>query len=370
MLKSQKTRDCRFKLTLPVGVIAFLILAFLWDTPSLQALPVCGDNACDNAECVTCPADCPPGNVDDDGDGVFLPCDNCPNDPNSNQLDADGDLIGDACDNCPNTENPTQFDQDGNGVGDTCECPNLSPPTTSCDLSGIIPSFDQELSNYLCGSGTPLCNFDPQASSCADLGFTEVIPSPDRPPNEIWYTGTDYCTAAPPDGVGLSGTTAGFCQGFTDAAGALVTCIGDITTTQCFSLNAVILLYLGPGSGGGTCDLNSGECNCCAPTNGGVEICDGIDNDCNGQIDDGSGQICSDNDACTTADACIAGTCVGGAPPNCADNNMCTTDSCNSALGCLNTQKDCDDGDECTIDTCNPQTGACRNRPSPRRSCR
>src|SRR5690554_7078233 len=54
----------------------------------------------------------------------------------------------------------------------------------------------------------------------------------------------------------------------------------------------------------GFVDLNgdlsqSGSDGCeyaCAPTNGGVEVCDGLDNDCNGEIDEGFsgvGDICS-----------------------------------------------------------------------------
>lgn len=46
---------------------------------------------------------------------------------------------------------------------------------------------------------------------------------------------------------------------------------------------------------------------------------------------------CDDDDACTTADTCDgAGTCVGGAPPNCNDNDLCTQDSCDSGIGCVN----------------------------------
>jgi len=37
---------------------------------------------------------------------------------------------------------------------------------------------------------------------------------------------------------------------------------------------------------------------------------------------------CNDGDACTTADHCSAGSCVGGPPPSCDDGNACTVDSC------------------------------------------
>jgi hypothetical protein len=48
------------------------------------------------------------------------------------------------------------------------------------------------------------------------------------------------------------------------------------------------------------------------------------------------GTSCSDGNACTTADTCNAGTCTGGAPPNCDDQNPCTVDSCDVATGCVN----------------------------------
>ena len=59
---------------------------------------------------------------------------------------------------------------------------------------------------------------------------------------------------------------------------------------------------------------------------------------------------CDDGDACTTADTCSAGSCVGGAPPNCDDANVCTDDSCDSGTGCVNTNNTapCDDGAYCT----------------------
>ncbi|MCA9667210.1 MAG: SUMF1/EgtB/PvdO family nonheme iron enzyme [Myxococcales bacterium] len=57
----------------------------------------------------------------------------------------------------------------------------------------------------------------------------------------------------------------------------------------------------------------------CVPTNGGVEICDNVDNDCNGQIDDGfnlngdinncgtCGNVCTFNNASA---ACVGGQCL------------------------------------------------------------
>ena len=123
-----------------------------------------------------------------------------------------------------------------------------------------------------------------------------------------------------------------------------------------------------------------------SPCDAGVpepEICNGIDDDCDGDLDepdevDGDyvnlchdhnpctddnctgqegcenvpldGTECGDEDPCTVADHCVAGACEG-TPVVCDDNNLCTDDSCGSGGGCEFTPNstDCDDSDPCTL---------------------
>jgi len=99
---------------------------------------------------------------------------------------------------------------------------------------------------------------------------------------------------------------------------------------------------------------------------------------------------CDDNNACTTADACSGGTCVGGPPLDCNDNNVCTDDTCDPASGCAYTNNtdpcndnnactendicaagtctgtpiSCDDGNACTADTCDTAAG-CQHENEP-----
>lgn len=116
------------------------------------------------------------------------------------------------------------------------------------------------------------------------------------------------------------------------------------------------------------------------------DACNPVTGTCTYTNDDTN--VCSDLNACTEGDHCLAGTCMGGAPKVCNDNNACTDDSCNIATGnCIytndnnnpcsdgnpctlsdvcvagtcvgNNLKVCDDGNACTDDTCDPVTAAC-----------
>jgi len=121
-----------------------------------------------------------------------------------------------------------------------------------------------------------------------------------------------------------------------------------------------------------------GDCSAPAPE---AETCDGIDNDCDGDLDEatcddgnpctddacveGECQFapnaagCDDGNQCTIGDKCLDGSCAGGSVPNCNDGNPCTDDSCEPATGCVSTanQLPCQDGDVCTVDdTCDGGT--------------
>ena len=117
----------------------------------------------------------------------------------------------------------------------------------------------------------------------------------------------------------------------------------------------------------------------------GIEACNGLDDDCDGETDEGTATGCNDDTACTV-DACVAGncshvgssgpcddddvctvgdscdgdTCLPGAATACTDANPCTQDGCDAKAGCtfVNAVGACSDGDACTAgDSC--QDGAC-----------
>ena len=126
-----------------------------------------------------------------------------------------------------------------------------------------------------------------------------------------------------------------------------------------------------------------GECShevipdCCIPEE---EICDGKDNNCDGDVDEGcpdpcENVDCDDGDECTE-DSCVEGTCFHELVPDCCipeveicdgkDNNcdgvadegdVCVVE------GCPVDPEVCDDGDPCTFDYC--MEGTCIHEPDP-----
>ncbi|MBP48261.1 MAG: hypothetical protein CMH53_10025, partial [Myxococcales bacterium] len=136
----------------------------------------------------------------------------------------------------------------------------------------------------------------------------------------------------------------------------------------------------------------------CVPTTPPEEVCDGVDNDCDGETDnetcddddpctsqkcngqkaaDGEdgceyayadGAACDDGSLCTQNDSCKSGACLAGAKVNCDDDNTCTVDACQSTTGkCdniyLGDGKFCNDGQACTLnDVCT--AGVCKGKAS------
>jgi uncharacterized repeat protein (TIGR01451 family) len=107
----------------------------------------------------------------------------------------------------------------------------------------------------------------------------------------------------------------------------------------------------------------------------GSEACDGVDNDCDGRIDEGT-SLCDDGNACT-ADACggadgcshqpIPGCVLCDIAADCDDGDPCTTETCGggvcgheAATSCsfCATAEECVDADPCTVDVCGA-SGSC-----------
>ncbi|MDX9721979.1 MAG: MopE-related protein [Myxococcota bacterium] len=184
--------------------------------------------------------------------------------------DRDGDGWHDNDDNCPDDHNPSQSDADSDGIGDACEaCPDV-------DNDGF--------SDLACGG-----------SDCND-GDNSVYPGA----AELCDGKDNDCESGTADGIGESW--------FAD---------------PCDGPDADLCLE-------GSFACVSGSKTCSDTSSNNVELCDGLDNDCNSATPDGIGeswygQDCDGPDA----DLCLEGTrgCVAGAP-SCTDNTSSTQDLC------------------------------------------
>ncbi len=88
-----------------------------------------------------------------------------------------------------------------------------------------------------------------------------------------------------------------------------------------------------------------GECESCNP-----EICDGLDNDCDGLIDEGVCESCESDSDCAPGDVCLEGTCVKLLP--CASNADCP-----AGQVCLDGLCQLDDG--CQPEICDGRDNDC-----------
>ena len=247
--------------------------------------------------------------------------------------------VGNACISDPLSCN------DGNPcTGDSCN------PTSGC-VFAPVPN-GQSCSNLDFCDGLETC----QAGTCAGSA----------PPN---CNDGNPCTTDACDGsigcthTGVSGCcfTDGDCAD-ADACTVNVRCVGTVCQSDARNCND------GNGCTGDACDPAIG----CTNT----------------PVIDGTG--CADQSVCDGSEACTAGTCLEGTPPNCDDANFCTQDGCDNATGCrhtpiasccntdaecadadncttaerctaqhtcASTPRTCADGEICTVDDCNPAVG-------------
>ncbi len=201
---------------------------------------------------------------DHDSDGVLDVDDNCPDHANPAQADSDGDGDGDACDPCT--------DVDGDGFGDT------SHAATTCDAD--------------CDDGDPAVNPD-AAELCngVDDDCDGAIDEDSASDAGTWYADADG-------------------DGFGDATRATSACAQPA----------------GHVADAGDCDDGDAAVNPDA-----TELCDTIDNDCDGTVDE------PDADDATTWYADDDGDGYGDA----SDSSV----ACDQPTGRVPDDSDCDDGD-------------------------
>ncbi len=248
---------------------------------------------------------------DSDGDGADDNTDNCPQVPNPDQLDSDGDGEGDACDedddndgvkddvdNCPLLPNPDQANTDGDATGDACDedddADGVPDTTDNCPLT---PNADQR---DIDGDG--------RGDACDEDNDNDGLPDT-----------SDNCPLTPnADQRDIDGDGQGdACDEDDDADG-------------------------------------SPDVEDCAPENpnvypGATESCDGVDEDCDGRVDDGTGH----GDYCGLGQcACGIAVCRPTGPPMCPTMPGESEDASSPEV-CDNIDNDCDgetdEGISCTV---------------------
>ena len=276
-----------------------------------------------NADQVNCDGDLHGAacDEDDDGDGAQDEVDNCLCLANPGQADLDGDGVGDLCDpdtdgdgllngldNCPETINATQADADGDGIGDACDPDGdgdgLINEADNCPLisNSKQGDFDDDGLGDLCDDDDD-GDSDPDKSDCAPMDST------------VHHAAAEECDGL--DNNCQLGVDEGFADldldGFKDCVDLDDDGDGAPDADDCQPANAAVF----PGAteicngldencndqadeGFGTIECGLGVCNhsvakCldgqtqfCNPYEGAApELCDGDDNDCDGVVDEG-----------------------------------------------------------------------------------
>ena len=239
---------------------------------------------------------------------------------------------------------------------------------------------------FICVSRfTHLCRPCTTTSDCAADGSENACVSYG---NEGLFCGATCSEEEPcPDGYGCE-------ERPTATGGTSLQCVSTNAVCDCSesSTNLGLATPCSVENEFGTCEgvrsCAPGGLSPCSAQTPAAEVCNGVDDDCNGltdeqDCDDGNPCTedacmgaqgcqntplddveCLDGDACTQVDRCEQGVCVGD-PVLCDDSNSCTDDSCDAAQGCLyiENNESCDDGEPCTFgDTC--KQGACVSGPT------
>ncbi len=347
-------------------------------------------------------ADCIDGDVD--GDGTENGTDNCPKVVNDDQQDLDGDGLGDACDpdldgdaipngadNCPTLKNTLQSDSDDDGQGDLCDddddndglpddqdnCPLVANDQQSdTDQDGIGDACEDDTDGDGVANAQDCQPFNPAvypgAEEVCDGADNDCDLAEDEGFLDSDQDGLKDCVD-PDDDNDMDGDETD-CAPLNPAISHLALEVCDGLDNNCDDLVDENLGTLTCGKGACTHKIalcQGGQTQFCDPYEGAAEeVCDGVDNDCDGLTDEDQGTttcglgMCSHTVAnCSAGIPVVCDTMAGAGAEVCDGlDNDCDgkTDEEMEVLACgkgacFHTVASCVGG---VIQDCNPFAGA------------
>ena len=246
------------------------------------------------------------GCVDTDDDEICDFEDNCPNQGNNLQADLDGDRVGDLCDNCILIGNPDQADPEGDRVGSLCDnCPALpNPDQVDIDHDNIGDACDSVICIPV---GLEVCNgLDDDCDGQADDGDPGGRADCDTGELGVCAAGTTQCRAGIIVCDGLRSPVADVCNGRDDD------CDGAVDQGDPGG-DVVCATGLLGACASGVLHCLDGGLSCVPNASPRAELCDGTDDDCDGGVDE---DMPEGGAGCDTGQEglCVAGltTCLDG----------------------------------------------------------